>query len=65
MKRFGGWVGMLGLALAACTTTDSNPQKADMEEAARLNAQLGIDYMRKGQYELALEKLQKAIDQDD
>ena len=59
---------VLGLALAACTTTEMQPgqgQKADLEEAARLNAQLGIDYMRKGQYDLALEKLKKALDQDD
>jgi len=56
----------LGLALAACTTTESQPQgsKTDLKEAARLNTQLGIDYMRKGQLELAIEKLNKALDQD-
>ena len=56
------------VALAACTTTEEQPvgaSKPDLEEAARLNAQLGIDYMRKGQFDLALEKLEKAIDQDD
>jgi len=58
---------LLVLALAACTTTESQPtgQKADLAEAARLNTQLGIDYMRKGQLDLALEKLKKAIDQDE
>jgi type IV pilus assembly protein PilF len=68
MTRFGGiggCIAALSLALAACTTSDSNPQKADLKEAARLNAQLGIDYMRKGNFEVALEKLQKALDQDD
>ena len=58
---------VLGLALVACTTTEHSPQgtKADLKEAARLNTQLGIDYMRKGQFDLALEKLQKALEQDD
>ena len=55
-----------GLALAACTTTteQAGSGKTDLKEAARLNTQLGIDYMRKGQYEFALEKLKKALDQD-
>ena len=57
------------LLLGACTTTETAAPgaqtKPDLEEAARLNAQLGIDYMRKGQFELALEKLKKALDQDD
>jgi len=54
------------LALAACTTTteQTGSGKTDLKEAARLNTQLGIDYMRKGQYEFALEKLKKALDQD-
>lgn len=55
------------LALAACTTTTeqaSTGSKADLKEAARLNTQLGIDYMRKGQFDLALEKLKRALDQD-
>jgi type IV pilus assembly protein PilF len=58
----------LVLALAACTTTETSPvgqSKPDLKEAARLNTQLGIDYMRKGEFDLALEKLKKAIDQDD
>jgi type IV pilus assembly protein PilF len=62
-------VAALALVLAAaCTTTEQQQvgaSKPDLEEAARLNAQLGIDYMRRGQYDLALEKLQKALDQND
>ncbi len=62
-------VAALAVALAAaCTTTEQQQvgaSKPDLKEAARLNAQLGIDYMRRGQFELALEKLEKAIDQDD
>lgn len=53
------------LLLAACTTTEVGPgDKTDLKEAARLNTQLGIDYMRKGQFDLALEKLQRAVEQD-
>ena len=54
------------LVLAGCTTTqvDEGSGKTDLKEAARLNTQLGIDYMRKGQYDLALEKLQRALEQD-
>jgi type IV pilus assembly protein PilF len=54
-------------ALVACTTTEVQPPAgthSDMKEAARLNTQLGIDYMRKGQMELALEKLRRALEQD-
>lgn len=58
-------VAALALAVAACTTTQVTGGKTDLKEAARLNTQLGIDYMRKGQYDLALEKLQRALDQDD
>jgi type IV pilus assembly protein PilF len=52
--------------LAGCVTTDSDPLAArtDLKEAAKLNTQLGIDYMRKGQLDLSLEKLEKALSQD-
>ncbi|MCI0749511.1 MAG: type IV pilus biogenesis/stability protein PilW, partial [Nevskiales bacterium] len=33
-------------------------------EAAQLNTQLGVDYFRKGQLDLALEKLKRALEQD-
>lgn len=60
---------VLALVLGGCTTTEiSSPgsqSKPDLKEAARLNTQLGVDYMRKGQFDLALEKLQKALEQDD
>jgi type IV pilus assembly protein PilF len=57
----------VGLLLAGCMTTELQPppgSRPDMKEAARLNTQLGIDYMRKGQFEAALEKLKRALDQD-
>ncbi|MBI2383255.1 MAG: type IV pilus biogenesis/stability protein PilW [Gammaproteobacteria bacterium] len=58
---------VLGLGLAACVTEGPGTpplSEVDLKEAARLNAQLGIDYMRKGQLELAMEKLARAIEQD-
>jgi type IV pilus assembly protein PilF len=64
--RFAMVPAALALALAACTTTQiEGGGKTDLKEAARLNTQLGIEYMRKGQYDLALEKLQRALEQDD
>jgi type IV pilus assembly protein PilF len=64
MKRLA--IGAALLVLAACTTTEtsSGGSKPDLNEAARLNTQLGIDYMRKGQADLALEKFKRAIEQD-
>ena len=57
---------LLGVTLAACTTTEVTApgSKTDLKEAARLNTSLGIDYMRQGQYDFALEKLQRALEQD-
>lgn len=55
------------MLIAACVTTDNSVvpgRQPDLKEAARLNTQLGIDYMRKGQLDLALEKLKKALTQD-
>jgi type IV pilus assembly protein PilF len=66
MKRLAiaATAGLLLSLFGGCTTTETNPDKTDLKEAARLNTQLGIDYMRKGQYELALEKLKRALEQD-
>lgn len=65
MKLIGA-AAVICLALAACTTTEVQAPgaKTDLKEAARLNTQLGIDYMRRGQYDFALEKLEHALEQD-
>lgn len=54
--------------LSACVTTNDKGQtsasRPDLREAAKLNTQLGIDYARQNQDDLALEKLQRAVKQD-
>lgn len=52
--------------LQACAATGSSQQnttRADRRaaEAARINTELGVGYMRRGNFELAIEKLKKAI----
>jgi len=60
------FVAVLVLLLSGCVTTQTDPsgKEPDLKEAARINTQLGVDYMRKGQLDLALEKLEKALKQD-
>lgn len=53
-----------GLALSACASNGDVPATADLKAAARINTQLGVDYMRKDQMDLALVKLKRAVDQD-
>lgn len=58
---------LLAGLLAGCTTTEEGVRpgsQPNLEEAAKLNTQLGIDYLRKGQFDQALEKLKKALQQD-
>lgn len=50
--------------LAACSGDPSLPTGAAALEAARLNLQMGVDYARKGEYALAVEKLQRSIKED-
>ncbi|WP_043114246.1 type IV pilus biogenesis/stability protein PilW [Solimonas soli] len=59
---FRAWLSCLLLpTLAACTTA---AQRAEQRNAAQVNTQLGVNYARQGQYDLAVEKLQRAIEQD-
>ncbi|MDB5971085.1 MAG: Type pilus assembly protein PilF [Hydrocarboniphaga sp.] len=62
---------LLAVLPAACVSTTSNDQgaiqndsKPDYVEAAKLNTQLGIDYARQNQDDLAMEKLKRALEQD-
>ena len=56
-------VTILLLILAACSST---PEKSDgeMRRAAETNTALGRQYMDRGEYEIALEKLKRAIGYD-
>lgn len=56
-------------ALAGCATSGGNGMKKESaeskrEEAARVNTDLGQQYMRQGKLELALEKLNRALEFD-
>jgi type IV pilus assembly protein PilF len=49
--------------LAACSSTPDN-SKEDSRKAAETNASLARSYMDRGQYEIALEKLKRAVAHD-
>jgi type IV pilus assembly protein PilF len=48
----------VALALAAC---GSQPRHGSTESPAEINAQLGLRYMQQGDYDVALEKLKRAL----
>lgn len=51
---------ILGAAVAGCSTT-SVQEAEEGRSPAQVNTQLGVGYMKRGDYELALEKFQRAI----
>ncbi len=55
-------VTLLLFLLAGCANL--NQQAADRKEAARANTDLGVEYMNQGQDDRALQKLEKALQQD-
>lgn len=62
---------VLAALLAACGTSTQRPERnerttraAQQKSAADLNVQLGQGYLEQGRYEIALEKLLKAIELD-
>jgi len=57
---------VVSLLLSACVTTGPTGKlsEPDLEEASRLNLDLGISYVREGKFEEALAKLQKSIEAD-
>ena len=55
------------LGLVGCVTTEVTgdaPPVANPKEAAQINQELGIAYLRQGNYEQARAKLEKAVDED-
>lgn len=61
---------LLMLTLAACRSgppekeAPATRSEPDLVEAARINTELGLNYARSGSYDLALDKLQRAIEQN-
>lgn len=65
MRRRLFGIGLVALLMAAGMTGCQSMRKSDgSREAARLNAQMGIEYLRKGDIELARDKLLKAVEMD-
>jgi type IV pilus assembly protein PilF len=56
---------LLLLLCAGCSGGDPNVRKINEEKAAEANAELGLRYMMQGDYQIALEKLKKALDFND
>lgn len=54
----------MAILLSACVTSGDPPREAMPEEAARTNLQLASEYLKRGQHDRALEKLNRAIEQD-
>jgi type IV pilus assembly protein PilF len=53
------------MAAAGCTTnTNNNVTKPDLARAADINLEIGIDYLRKNDLNLAKEKIDKSLDQN-
>jgi type IV pilus assembly protein PilF len=59
-------VTMLGLVvmLAACVSDPSTEFPENMRKASSFNSELGLGYMRQGNYDAALKKLQTALEQN-
>ena len=52
---------VLILLITACTTSGREDEESSNRKAAETNTSLGQEYMRREQYEIALEKLKKAV----
>ncbi len=57
---------LMSVLVAGCASSPSDDGAADNDRrrAAELNTQLGREYMTRGQYEIAMEKLKKAVESD-
>lgn len=58
--KYSALVGVLLSIVMGCTT-ERSIEPADAERAADLNAQLGLGYMQQGRYDVAMQKLEKAL----
>ena len=62
-NTFGFLFVIMTLLLSACV---SDPQRdgKDLNDASNFNAQMGLEYIKQGRYDVALDKLKKAVVQD-
>jgi len=56
---------LVAITLLGCASTDKHGGETANRRAAELNTQLGQGYMNRGEYEIALDKLKKAVRADD
>ncbi len=62
--RARGIVVAAAVLLSACVSNEPKAPETSPEEAARLNLQLGAQYLQRGDLNLARDKLLKAVEQD-
>ena len=64
--KWNNWLSVVAMfALAGCITTgEKRTTTVDKAEASRVNLNLGIGYIRQGNFDLAREKLERALSQD-
>ena len=64
--RLLAWPLLAVLLLSGCASTPRGANNAPIDTAktARINTQLGVAYMREGQHQQAMDRLQKAVQQD-
>jgi type IV pilus assembly protein PilF len=63
MLCLAAFVALSGCASTAQQTDQSDQLNVDEAKAGRINTQLGMAYMQRGQLEAAMEKLQRALEQ--
>jgi type IV pilus assembly protein PilF len=52
------------LSLGGCAGRQTTDEPSESQKAAEFNTSLGLEYMNRGQYEIALGKLKKAVRED-
>ncbi|HVC28384.1 MAG TPA: type IV pilus biogenesis/stability protein PilW [Gammaproteobacteria bacterium] len=65
LKANGFWLSVAMLLLAGCVSTSSTPEnKISLKQASQDNVSLGVAYLQQGRRDLAMQKLQLALQQD-